>query len=923
MNPGDQTGPYTLERSLGEGGAATVWLARDAKHGHVAMKFFPALRSSAEEFRKEAAAMRQRHPNLVALLDAGLAGDGSPYLAMEYVPGEDLRTILEQQGSIPHQALPVALQVFRALDAIHRNGMVHGDIKPENVRLQESLAKVVDFGRARLRHLFGTSPIFPGTPPYMLPSLFRGGAPTPRSDCFAAWVMTYELVGGVRPFTQGGLRQADDSALPRYAPLADADLDFLVRAGLEGRLPDARSAELAIERFLTGNLLLPLAPPPAPRVEVRYLQDLSSQLEEGKSTALVGDPEVGRAVLESLDRLWGMGGGRTLWARADWIPPGQPLAGALSLAVQVSDSLRQHELEEVAGALGPLSGVLSAYVPATRAWLSGSSLPDTRPTSERVKLALRRMVAACPRPLLVLVDGLDRLDGASRRFFTALVAEGELTLVGTSLPGQPHGMPYLSALPAVEHTIHSDRTMLSAAAWDLHRRAVVLGLNFGELLARATGQTLEQVRLAGMAGESAGLARYSGVESIPRPLGEPVPTALAAEWCREAARRLDAEKEPVLVARYARLGGDKERLGQVLDRAVEDALRLDPALALELLAEDPLPPTPARVLRHFRVALLGRERATAEGLLQRLRELPGVRPVELAEAESDLLFQDGNIPTALAATRKAAVELGYQPVMGLRARLGDLWALARVWMGRPVADAADPARARVLERLHDLHFLSDNVSMLQLHSLWRSAAPRDYRARAMGVIWESALGRHDAARKLEEDLLAEGEEERNPVASAVVILHRGIARLWRGETVSGFSDGVDACDRLVRVGDPYLAALAGSLVWTAGLHIGAVETMRRVASSLKTLANQTGDTRGQAWTEGGEGVIAWMEGDYDTAVARTRAWAESAASRGENSETLARKLLGDILLDQGKLEEAVPELLKTTELIQRFHLQMD
>jgi serine/threonine-protein kinase len=139
------------------------------------MKFFPPIASSAEEFRKEASAMRQRHPHIVGLLDAGVAEDGSPYLVIEYVPGRDARTLLEEEAPETTRALEIGAQVFAGLDALHRAGLVHGDIKPENIRLsqKEKEARLVDFGRARLRHIFGTTQIFPGTPPYMLPSLFR------------------------------------------------------------------------------------------------------------------------------------------------------------------------------------------------------------------------------------------------------------------------------------------------------------------------------------------------------------------------------------------------------------------------------------------------------------------------------------------------------------------------------------------------------------------------------------------------------------------------------------------------------------------------------------------------------------------------------------------------------------------------------
>lgn len=887
------------------------------------MKFFPAIRSSAEEFRREAAAMRQRHPNVVALLDAGVHEDGAPYLVMEYVPGRDARTLLEEGTPPSDLAFRIGTQVFRALDAIHRAGLVHGDIKPENVRLQGDLARVVDFGRARLRHLFGTSSIFPGTPPYMLPSLFRGGAPSPRSDCFATWVMIYELLVGYRPFGQGQLKAADDGALPPRRPLPDPLWERLVEAGLTGVMADARSSQVALERFLGGHPELPWQAPPAPRVEARFIQQVRAELDGGRSLALVGDAEMGRVVLESLDRLWATGGGRTLWARAEWLPPGTPLAGALSLAVQVSDSLSELELEEVAAALGPLGGALAAAVPATRAWLPSSPSAETRPASERLALALRRMIGACPRPLLLLVDGLDRLDGSSRRFFTSLVAEGEVVLVGTTRPAHPHGMPTELELPSMGRLPVGEAHRLTPQERTIHGQAMVLGLPIGETLARALAISQEEIREVALACEAAGAARYNGVEVMPRDIGATHDPDLAESWFRDAARRLNPEREALLVARYALAAKDGARLGEVIDRAVEEALRADPGAALDLLRSDPLPPDPARILRHFQVALVARDRATAVGLLERLREMPGVSPADVAEAESDLLFQEGKIQPTILATRRAAAALGVEPRTGAAGSVMFGFEILRMFLGLRPRPSPNPQRARIFERLHDLHFLSDNADMLHLHRLWWAAAPRDYRARAMEVVWQSVLGRREEALRLEADLLAEGEEERNPVASAVVILHRGIARLSRGDTVEAFSDGVEAVDRLLRVGDPYLASLAGTLVWTAGLHLGTTVTMRRIAEGLRKLSLQTDDPRGLAWVEGGEGVICWMEGKYDAALGHTRAWAESAAGRGENTETLARRLLGDILLDAGQPAEAAEQLMLTVRLISRYHLQLD
>ncbi|MBM4369032.1 MAG: serine/threonine protein kinase, partial [Deltaproteobacteria bacterium] len=261
---------YAILAPLGEGGVANVFLAADRVDGRrVALKFFPPMRSSTEEFRREASAtVPTRHPGLVRLVDAGVH-EGAPWLAIEHVDGKDLREQLRAGAVPPGQVLDWMAQVFDALDALHRVGLVHGDIKPENVIREGDRLRVVDFGRARLRFLYGAGGAFPGTAPYMHPDLFAGGAATPATDCFAAWVMAYELVAARRPFAVTDLRAAKPMSIPAFSPLADEALDVLVGAGLRGELDSARRSWVAIARYCRGcrdpmpSAALPALPPPS------------------------------------------------------------------------------------------------------------------------------------------------------------------------------------------------------------------------------------------------------------------------------------------------------------------------------------------------------------------------------------------------------------------------------------------------------------------------------------------------------------------------------------------------------------------------------------------------------------------------------------------------------------------------------------
>ena len=157
-------GRYALLRRLGAGGMAEVYLARDQELGRqVAVKLLhPAFAADprfVERFRREArAAAALSHPHIVAVYDWGTAGApaGAPYMVMEYVPGPDLKEDLCRRGPLPEpEALRIGEQVAGALAAAHARGVVHRDVKPQNILLvrqeEDVVAKVTDFGIARTR----------------------------------------------------------------------------------------------------------------------------------------------------------------------------------------------------------------------------------------------------------------------------------------------------------------------------------------------------------------------------------------------------------------------------------------------------------------------------------------------------------------------------------------------------------------------------------------------------------------------------------------------------------------------------------------------------------------------------------------------------------------------------------------------------
>src|SRR5881628_2096065 len=203
---------YALERELGRGGMATVYLARDLRHGRlVAIKVLrPEIAAALgpERFLREIeTAARLTHPHILPLHDSGQAG-GSLYYVMPYVEGESLRDRLEREGPLPlEEALRITREVASALSYAHSHDVVHRDIKPENILLSGGEAVVADFGIARAitaaagRNLTETG-IALGTPGYMSPEQASGGGPIDgRSDVYSLACVLYEMLVGEPAFT--------------------------------------------------------------------------------------------------------------------------------------------------------------------------------------------------------------------------------------------------------------------------------------------------------------------------------------------------------------------------------------------------------------------------------------------------------------------------------------------------------------------------------------------------------------------------------------------------------------------------------------------------------------------------------------------------------------------------------------------------
>ena len=260
---------YTVLRTLGSGGFGEVFLARDGVLGReVALKVLGRRCADdgggIERFRREAcSAASLSHPNVVAVHDFGQdPEDGAPYIVMEYVPGVTLADVLKGEGALaPGSAAAVALGVASGLEAAHRRGVVHRDVKPANVLLAGAGAfgtvKVADFGVARVvaEDTLTEENAVVGTAHYLSPEQAMGRPAGPASDLYSLGVVLYEMLAGRRPFEAEGaesplavaMRHVTEEPDPPSAsnPEVPPALDALVMR-LLAKNPERRPASAAV-----------------------------------------------------------------------------------------------------------------------------------------------------------------------------------------------------------------------------------------------------------------------------------------------------------------------------------------------------------------------------------------------------------------------------------------------------------------------------------------------------------------------------------------------------------------------------------------------------------------------------------------------------------------------------------------------------
>ncbi len=264
-------GRYRIVDTIGEGSFGVVFLATkealdpDTKYALKVLKI-SALPDEermqyTRRFMQEAAAgSRIRHPNVIAIHEFGIASEEDiPYLVMEYCDGTSLKTIIEENDSGYRNKVGILLEVAKALEAIHKEGIVHRDIKPDNVMIDTgNKIKITDFGIAKLpdSDLTVTTALL-GTPNYMSPEGFKGANVDFRSDIFSFGIMAYELLVGTRPFYGDSLYELMTEICqvkPREPRKVKRDFPPALQAILAGTLKKDRDQRYAAASELAHDL---------------------------------------------------------------------------------------------------------------------------------------------------------------------------------------------------------------------------------------------------------------------------------------------------------------------------------------------------------------------------------------------------------------------------------------------------------------------------------------------------------------------------------------------------------------------------------------------------------------------------------------------------------------------------------------------
>ncbi|MGH7724802.1 MAG: protein kinase domain-containing protein [Candidatus Eiseniibacteriota bacterium] len=425
---------YRIEHEAGRGGMATVYVAEDLRHHRrVAIKVLEPGTVTAlgrERFLREIEiAARLNHPHIVPLFEAGALGERCFYV-MPYVEGETLRARLVREGQLPiEEALRLASEVASALGHAHKHGILHRDVKPENVLLSDGMARLSDFGISRAyepsdpsatsRGMTEPGTVI-GTPRYMSPEQAAGGALDPRTDLYALACVLYEMLAGHPPF----VAPTPDAVIQQHLTVAPRPLHEL-----RASIPAALSAVVARA----------LAKLPADRFDSAssFVEALTAARNGSNAIALEGGA-TGRSAIGNLpnERTPFIGREAELADCERWLAETRLLTvtgigggGKTRLALELAARVRDRVAD---GAwfvdLGPLQNE-EQVVPAVASVFGVGEVPGTP-----LLATLGRRLE--PSDALLVLDNCEHLIGATATAADRLLAGcPRLTIVATSREG--------------------------------------------------------------------------------------------------------------------------------------------------------------------------------------------------------------------------------------------------------------------------------------------------------------------------------------------------------------------------------------------------------------------------------------------------------------------------------------------------------
>ncbi len=457
---------YRLDREVGAGGMATVYLAEDVRHDRrVALKVLrPELAAviGAERFLAEIKLTANlQHPHILPLFDSGEA-DGYLFYVMPFIQGETLRDRLNREKQLPvAEAVRITTEVAAALDYAHRHGVIHRDIKPENILLHDGQALVADFGIALAASKAGGTRMTEtgmslGTPHYMSPEQAMGEREiTARSDVYALGAVLYEMLTGDPPFT-GSTAQAIVARVVTESPRPLIPQRHTIPRHVEATVLTALE-KLPADRFASAAEFADALRDPtyAPTVPVPAAEAAPSRPAPRRRLALLV-PALALAFALAL----GAAAGAALWARRH--PPPTPLLSQFSLALKSSQALQPPN---------PAGGARIALSP------DGRAMAYIGPAESGTRLWLRRIDQLDATPIA-------GTEGASNPFFSP---DGRR--VGFVKSGTEVRIASLAGAPTVTLT---DKANTSSGAWG-DDGYVYFEVDSGLGRVRATGGEIEPV----------------------------------------------------------------------------------------------------------------------------------------------------------------------------------------------------------------------------------------------------------------------------------------------------------------------------------------------------------------------------------------------------------------------------------------------